>query len=173
MIVPPSILQAPARVPRFSEADSYYIAFPPNTQAKSGALRKSLSPASLPQPAVRSFLSKNYRLCGGHIQRRTANDRVATGAEKKVSVPRHSAKQKRPGAATPPQTSLHCVGRHRNIWRRRKGKCLRRTTASTSPRPARLWTSSRWRLPARLLHLHHLKKNRERHLENYDERLLI
>ena len=67
------------------------------------------NPSALPRfpgpcQALRSFLSKNYRLCRWHIRRRTANDRVATGAEKKVSASRHSAKQKRPGAEASPQT---------------------------------------------------------------------
>ena len=39
-----------------------------------------------------------------------------------------------------------------------KRKCLRRTTASMFPRPARPWTSLRWRLPARLVYPHHLRK---------------
>ena len=42
-----------------------------------------------------------------------------------------------------------------------KQTCLRSLTASISLRPARLWTSSRWKLPTTLMYLQHIEEKRE------------
>lgn len=117
------------------------------------------------KPFFRQLPSKNYRRRHGHKAADGAHAMGATRAEKTVPALWQSWEAK--GQARHSAPLFFSPVRHRKNGEGENVSCLRRAIASTSPRPARPWTSSRWRLPTTCVYLYHLKNCRENVIKIY------